>query len=791
MNNEELTFEDLKEAFIRKGKFGFLVFSATVIIAIFYVLFKTPIYESEIRVRLPGATSVTEMVLAGATTPWNDVPTQLELIKSKGILKKVGDKLNLRFVPLDRNFYEFVSIESLEISDSFPTGLYSIYLSPTGFSIINVKTKDTIIYNSPYDTIIEGPHIKLAVSAPSKKSLNKSLRFEIRSINSVIRWLSRNVKVSREGQSFVAVIKARSNDPVLSKRIAEEVAKGYYDFTLEDVRFQATSLRQFLEEQIQKIENELSSYESQLASIKNSLGTYSFFALENISESLKDIFSRMNDLEFQKINVNVQKVELQKEIETLKAQLEGKGYLSEYAKLASSLETGGDPKIISLQNRLYDLELQKASLSQKYNEENPEIKAIDSQIEEIKTSIKKYSEESAKIALSSSDPIFLKIAQKIISNQAEIVILETKEQAIDSALSMYERKVSNLPEKALMYSKIKRKIQALSSIYNVLLERLEQTKVEEASKISDVRIIDFAMIPNVPISPKRFQTIIISILLGAILGLFTSLTLYYLDDTVKFASEVENLTGKPCIGKIPIFSNGEKTNLLIGKDPLSPEAESFKKLRLNIEILLPVTPKIIAISSVTENEGKSMIAANLAVAYALTGVKTLLVDCDLRKPIQHQVFNVPNDRGFTELVTQGILKPHPTALNSLFVLPAGANALNILKILDSFDLKKTYEILVENFDVIILDTPPVLPVAESLSLASFAKNLLLVVRNEYTPKKLLAEVVSTLPEKINLVGFVVNFYRREGGYYRYYYRYYSKEKNVNSINGILKKIISR
>lgn len=791
MNSEELTFDDIKEAIYRKGKFGVLVFLAIFPLSLLYVVLKPPVYESEIRVRLPGATSVTGMVLAGATAPWNDVPTQLELIKSKGILKKVSDKLNLRFVSLDKKFHEYVAFKFIHIADSFPPGLYGLLLDSSSYTIYNLRTNDTLLKGIPYEIRHIDNNLQIELALKNSKAIGKALKFEVKSINSVIKELSRSVKVSREGQSFVAIIKAKSKSPMLAKRIAEEVAYGYYEFTLEDVRSQATALRQFLEEQIVKIEEQLSNYETELAKIKDALGTYSFFALENISESLKDIFTKMNELEFQKIAVYIQKQELQREIESYKEQLEGQGYFSEYAKIALSLEAGGDPKVLNLQNKLYELELKKASLLQKYNEENPEIKAIDSQISEIMSTIKKSSQESSQVLLTTSDPVFQQLAQKIVTNQAEVLILDAREKAIDSALTIYESKVSNLPEKALMYSKIKRKIFALSSIYNLILEKLEQTKFEEASKISDVRIIDFAMIPNAPVSPKRFQTILISLLLGIILGLFTSLTLYYLDDTVKFASEVENLIGKPCIGKIPVFSEDDKPKILIDSDLLSPEAEAFKKLRFNIEILAPQNPKILAVTSVTENEGKSTIAANLAIAYALTGTRTLLVDCDLRKPTQHTLFNLPIETGFSELLTKGVLKPYPTTVKNLFVLPTGSNSLNILKILDAFDLRKTYEILTENFDVIILDTPPLLPVAETITLSSFAKNLILVVRNEYTPKKLILDAVPNVPEKINLLGFVINFHRRESGYYRYYYKYYMKSEKTSGINGVLKKIISR
>jgi len=792
MNNEEFSLEDLKEALFRKGKYGLLAFTITIILAVLYIVFKRPVYESETRVRLSGASSVTEMVLAGVTTPWNDIPTQLELIKSKIILKKVVDQLNLRFDPIDKKFYNYLRIDTLAITDSAPSGIYTIKLLDSGFLILDQKGAK--ILEGQYGVISPSNCVTLKVNPVSPKAYGKTLKFAIKPINITIKNLYRNIKVSQEGKSFVAVIKARAKDPVLAKEIAERVAQGYYEFTLEDARFQASSLRLFLEEQISKIEQELTDYEKDLAEIKNKLGTYNFIALENISESLKDIFAKLNDLEFEKTKTIIEKSQVEREISIIKDEIQGKGYFKEYAKIATSLETGGDPRILSLQNKLYELELKKASLLEKYNPENPEIRAIENQINEIKTSLSKTQQEVVEQSIpSTSDPVFQQLIQQLIKKQTELVTISAKSAAIDSALRVFEGKISTLPENALMYSKIKRKIQALSGIYHLLLEKLEQTKIEEASKISDVRIVDYPMIPTAPILPKKVQTILISIILGSLLGLFLTLSLYYIDDSVKFSTEVETILAKPCVGKIPPFSNhdgGKYSTLIIHKNPLSPEAEAFKKLRFNVDILTKGFPKIIAVTSIIENEGKSTIAANLALAYSLAGYRTLVIDGDLRKPSLHKIFEVPNEHGFTELITKSILKPYPSAQQNLFVLPAGENSLNVLKILDAFDLKKIRELLTENFDIVILDTPPVLPVAEVNTLADFAGHTLLVVRTDYTPKRLLIEFASSLPENIQLVGFVLNFYKRAERHYYKYYKYYhheSKDEN-NSINKLLKKL---
>lgn len=788
MNNDEFTFQDLKEALLRKGKFGLAVLLALLIGSIIYVTLKKPIFESEIRIRLSGASSVTEFVLAGATTPWNDVPTQLELIKSKSILKRVVDELNLQFQPLNKKFNQIVKIQYLKIHDSMPRGMYILELKSDGFRI---KSKEgNINIEGTYGVLTESKYLDILILPLPKKIQDKAFKFQIRDENAAVRSLSKNIKVNQEGKSFIAVIKARAGDPVLAKRIAEEVANGYYEFTLEDVRFQASSLRLFLEEQVKKVESELSEYETELAKVKDKLGTYNFFALENFSESMKDIFSKMNDLEFEKVKTSIERDKAQNEILTLKQQMEGRGYFKEYSQIASNLETSGDPKFVALLNRLYDLELKKASLSLKYSEENPEIMALESQIDEIKKSLIKTQEAGALQTVSTSDPVFQQLAQKLIANQVNEFTLSTRLTAIDSALKTYENKISTLPTNALIYSKIRRKIQALSGIYNLLLERLEQTKIEEASKISDVRIVDYAMVPTSPISPKRIQTIFISIILGVIIGLFVSLTLYYLDDTVKFAYEVETITGKPCIGKIPIFFNAKKASedpLVVDKNPLSPESEAFKKLRFNIEILNNRNPKIIAVTSVLENEGKSTVVANLALAYTLAGFKTLVIDGDLRKPMLHKIFKIQNQIGFTDLITKNILKPQASEFSNLFVLPTGGNSLNVLKVLDAFDLRKIRELLLETFDVVILDTPPLLPVAEVNTLANFAGNLILVARADYTSKRLLHEISTSLPETANFLGTVINFYQRSEGYYRYYKYQHEPEEN-GKFNVILRKL---
>ena len=790
MNNDEFSFQDIKEAIVRKGRIGLIVLTVTVLVGVIYIITKSPVYESEIRVRLSGASSVTEMVIMGATTPWNDVPTQLELIKSKNILKRTVDKLNLRFQPLSKDFSQFVEVKSLTVHhDNVPNATYLLELKEKGFNIMT-ENGDTILKGA-YDTLVTSDIIDLCLTPVSQKTAGKALKFTIVSTDNAVNALSKNVKVNQEGKSFIAVVKARAGDPILAKRIAEEIATGYYEFTLEDVRSQANSLRLFLEEQIINIENDLTNYENQLTKIKDELGTYNFFALENLSESMKDIFSKMNDLEFEKVRATIEKAEAENEISIIKQQMEGHGYFKEYAQIAANLETSGDPKLTALLNRLYDLELKKASLSQKYNEENPEIKAINSQIEEIKKSLIKTQEEGTFQAVSTSDPVFQQLAQQLIRNQVNQLTLATRVTAIDSSLKIYESKIGNLPENALMHSRIKRKINALSGIYSLLLEKLEQTKIEEASKISDVRIVDYAMIPTTPVSPKKFQTIFITVILGAILGLFTTLTLYNLDDTVKFASEVENITGRPCLAKIPTFNNSRgkanEVRLVVDRDPLSPVTESFKKLRFNTEILCKEHPKIIAVTSCIENEGKSTTVANLALAYAFAGYKTLIIDGDLRKPTQHEIFSISNEVGFSDLITRNTLKPYNTEFPNLFVLPAGTNSLNVLKVLDAFDLSKIRDLLLENFDIIIVDTPPILPVAESNTLASFAGNLILVTRAEFTSKKLLYEVVKSIPETVNFPGVVVNSYRGGESYYKHY-KYYKKSEKNGTISTILHKL---
>lgn len=790
MEDKEFSFEDLREAFFRKGKYGILIFSLSIIIGIFYILIKNPVYESEARIRLPGSSSVSEFVLSGITNPWNDVPTQLELIKSRTILSKVVNNLNLRFKPSDKRFYDYVDIEYLRIPEEALEGTY--FLSIKQDSLIILNSKKERIASARYGETIYANSLTMKMSPKTSKAIGKTLKFEIKSMNSAIKSLSSNVRVNQEGRSFIAVIKARANSPNLAKNIAEEIALAYYDFTLEDARSQATSLRMFLEEQIKNIEDQLSDFEQEFSRIKKQLGTFGYIALENINESLKDVFQKLNSLEFDRTKLLVEKQKIDHEIKTITEQIEGKGYYKEYAKIASSLDFGGDPKVTALQNRLFDLELKKAALKEKYTDNNPEIIALEKQIEEIKNSLSKTQQEvTAQLVPSTADPIFQQLASKLIQNQVELLTVNTAITAIDSALKEYESKISSLPENAISYNKIKRKYIALSSIYNLLLEKLEQTKIEEASKISDVRITDFPLLPTSPVVPNKIMTILISILLGGILGIFFTLLLYYMDDSIKYAYEVENILSKPCIGKIPPFNNNDKNSnlphLVVEEDPLSPEAEAFKKLRFNIEILNKKNPKIIAVTSIIENEGKTTVAINLALAYALAGFKTLVIDGDLRRPSHHKVFEISNEYGFCELITRGILKPIKTKLENLFILPAGSNPINVLKVLDAFDLEKIKGLLLESFDIILLDTPPLLPVAETETLINFAGQYLLVVRADYTSRRLLSEVTRSLPENLNLLGVVINFYQRTEGYYRYY-KYYHHKDEENNITKFFKKI---
>lgn len=307
-----------------------------------------------------------------------------------------------------------------------------------------------------------------------------------------------------------------------------------------------------------------------------------------------------------------------------------------------------------------------------------------------------------------------------------------------------------------------------------------------------VEIIDHAIPEKDPVSPNVPLVSVIGIIFGFSIAVFVILLTDFFDDTVKETEELTKRYNKAILGEVQTIETDktknkkkkgtgiEKRSLLSDEGIPFNVAESYKSIRSNIMFTLGTTDKkVIAVSSPNPSEGKSTTAANIAIALAQTDNSVLLIDADLRKPVQHKVFKVRNSDGLSTLI---IKKTTPdkaiksNVVNGLDLLTSGPMPPNPSELLASERFKELFEKLAQNYDYVVIDTPPVNVVSDALVIKDIISGILLVLKYSYTTYEDVSGCMKQIElAKVNMLGFVLNEidYSRGSSYSNYKYKYYS------------------
>ena len=289
-------------------------------------------------------------------------------------------------------------------------------------------------------------------------------------------------------------------------------------------------------------------------------------------------------------------------------------------------------------------------------------------------------------------------------------------------------------------------------------------------------VVEPARLPTSPIAPNVPTSVLLATAIGAALAAVGAFLIEYFDDTVKTSEDVTESLGLFSLGAIGhIWAQDPADRLIAAKFPRASHSEAYRALRTNIQVTnLDKPVKTLLISSTNPKEGKSITAANLAVVMALGGSRVLLVDADLRRPEQHEIFGLSNEFG----LVSALLSPdaaldaylQPTTTENLQVLTTGPLPPNPAELLDSARMQELIERLKERFDVVIFDTPPVLPRIDAAVLARHVDGVMLVVDAGRTRRDSAIRAKNSLAHAGGrLLGVVLNRISSHDSYYYYYY----------------------
>ncbi|UCC12462.1 MAG: polysaccharide biosynthesis tyrosine autokinase, partial [candidate division WOR-3 bacterium] len=602
----------------------------------------------------------------------------------------------------------------------------------------------------------------------------EQVEFVIKGIDESADDLRSNTSASQIKNTALVLLKVKSYDAERAARIANTLAEEYIIYSLVTLREAARGSKEFIETQIQSFGEELSRAEEELKAYKEKTGIFL------LDESAKEIISSLAQFEVEREEAIVELHEMESAIENLEDQFaRDEATYGAYKTMASFPTIANSPIIITLKEKLRSLEMQRQELMQEGGNQQ-ELIQVESQIDAATEELKDATRQIVLAGPSVSDPIFQQIISQIINNETSVMALQSRIDALNQIIARQNGRLKQLPQAEVNLAQLERQKMANEDIYTMLLGKLEESKIAEAMQISEAKIIDVATVPKRPVEPKPRQNTVLGFLLGILIGVGGAFLLEYLDTSVKNTKEIEDLTGLTVLATIPLIKEKGHPQIPTIDEPHSQMAEAYRILRTNLAFAATAKPiKSLLITSTIPQEGKTTTCINLGISLAQQGHKTIILDCDFRRPMLHRYLSQyisGNTNGLSDVLV-GRLKlkdavVEGTAQNLNFIT-SGTIPSNPAELLGSPKMLETVEKLKGEFAYVIFDAPPALGVADARVIGKISDAIIVVIMAKRTHRDAVREVKDELErsgEKI--IGFVLNGVDFDRHYYRHRYYYY-------------------
>lgn len=606
---------------------------------------------------------------------------------------------------------------------------------------------------------------------------------ELLTVPKIASSLKNTVSIEQKRGLDIVDISAESRSPTEAALIANIYAKQYRYFNLEINRNQLTFVKNFLDKQRKEKRQELNDAEEILRSYQERGG---IIALDQQAQTL---IQQLSQFEAQK---SAAKIELMASDEVLRQYKEE--LKRQDPKLAEYLESlTSETYITALQNEISQLQINKDLALAKVEpgiDITAKIKEYDKRIKDLKVKL----DEKVKVLkagiLASSPEEVKALSQKIIEEEIKNGSLRTSQTGLADVVKKYEEKFNKLPKTSLDLARFQRNRESLEKLYTLVEERFQEAVINEQSQPGNVLIIDDARVPDAPAKPNRVLIVIVGFILGTGLAFGYVFIKNYFDNTIKTPEDIEKknvnvLAWIPRIDNLETNDTG-KFDFIVATKPDSIPAEAFRSLRTRVQFSRPdkESLKTILVTSSTPQEGKTTVAINLAGSFALSNKKTLIVDCDLRRPRLHQILERNKQPGLIDhLVGEFELDQiiYPAKIKGLSIITSGTIPPNPAEMLDSKQMEKFLAEVRNRFDYIILDAPPIVAVTDAEILAKKVDGSILVVSADTTENDVFERAIQLIKHDYSvLIGSVLNNFNDKpgyGSYYKYHYYYASKSES--------------
>jgi polysaccharide biosynthesis transport protein len=548
-------------------------------------------------------------------------------------------------------------------------------------------------------------------------------------------YLGHILRVTPLKNSRLVKIEITTPDPELSARLANAHGQAYIG---QGLNFRTSANRDaldFLEGKLGQLKERVQTAEAALNSFRRQKGIVSLDEKENIIvDRLADLNKRLTEAEVERIGLESQVILIKK-----------RAYESVPAVVSNLL-------IQTLKAQLSRLEADYANLSTQFTNEYPQMIQMNAQLDETR---RRLHSEVGRVA-GSIESAFLSAVAK------ERKLRDTMEQQKNETLGLKDASVE--------YAVLAREADTNRQLYDSVLQRIKEIGVAAELRASNVFIVDRATPPFKPSKPNVLLYLAASGLIGLAGGLGAAFLKEYFDNTLKTPEEVEQYLNLPNLAAVPEFPSTDRRNLLPDNNqnhlatvdqPYSSVTEAYSMLHTSIKFSRAGdAPTSILFTSGIPGEGKTVTAINTAIVFARMGASVVLIDADLRNPKCHEVLGVKNSPGLTEVITGQREIQEVTQFTSvrlLHFIPSGSTPPRAPALLGSRKMQEIIESLRHSYDLLVFDSPPIMPVTDAVLLSASVEGVILVVDSRATPNRVVKEAHARLQyAKAKILGVVLN-----------------------------------
>ena len=731
-----------------------------------YLHFQTPVYQVSASIMIKddkkggGSTDLENLGIGGVITSTQSIDNEIEVLRSKTILKEVVNNLELYITYYDED--EFPEKELYQTSpvivnltaqeaDKLPgSALLAMKLSPEGVLDVNLKV-GLNEYNQrfeklpavlPTDAGTFGFALKDSLSGGQMEG-HKGER-HIRAVVSrpfgVAKGYQGALSIAPTSRTTsVAVVSLMNTNIQRARDFINKLMEMYNRNTNNDKNKVAEKTREFINERIKIIDEELGSTEDKLEAFKRNAG------LTDISSDAQLAVSGNAEYEKRRVDNGTQINLVRDLIKYIN------NPLNEYELLPGNIGLS-DAGLTTQIGRYNELIIERKRLLRTSTESNPMIVNLDTSIRAMKSNV-----------------------QAAINGTLQGLLIVKAD--LEREAGRFSRRISDAPGQERQYVSIARQQEIKAGLYLMLLQKREENAITLAATANNAKIIDEPVATGGPLSPKPNMVYMIALVLGVGMPVGVIFLIGLTKFKIEGRGDVEKLTRLPIVGDVPL-TNEKAGSIAVFENQNTLMSETFRHIRTNLQFMLENDQKVILVTSTVSGEGKSFISSNLAISLSLLGKRVVIVGLDIRKPGLNKIFNIPRkEQGITQYLSNpeknlmDFVQPSDVSKN-LYILPGGIVPPNPTELLARDGLDKAIETLKKNFDYVILDTAPAGMVTDTLLVGRVADLSVYVCRADYSRKAeftLINELAAD--NKLPNICTIINGLDLKKKKYGYYYGY--------------------